>query len=114
MSNQSKGLHHYHIRKRIYQKHEPFPHPQKLKRNYDKLISVIAFVAPLANLPQLFKIFSEKDALGVSAISWVFFFIIAAIWLGYGILHKDRNIITMYSLLMVTEASIIVGIIFYG
>lgn len=114
MTNQTKELHHYHLRKRIHQKCEPCPHPNKFKRLYDKFIYVIAILAPIANIPQLLKVWIEKDASGVSSLSWFFFSGISVTWLIYGILHKDKHILIMNAALMIIQALIAVGVIVYG
>ncbi len=114
MTNQTKGLHHYHLRKRIYQKHEPYPHPNKFKRFYDKFIYVVVIFAPIANIPQLLKVWIEKDASGVSSLSWLFFSVISATWLIYGILHKDKHILIMNGALMIIQTVIAIGAILYG
>ena len=56
MVNQSKALHHQNIRKRIHKKHEEYPHPDKLKRFYDKFIYLVVIIAPIANIPQLLRV----------------------------------------------------------
>jgi len=71
MVNQTKGLYHQPIRKTIYQKHEE--HPDRLKRFYDKFIYFVVIIAPIANIPQLLKVWIEKDASGVSSLSWFLF-----------------------------------------
>ena len=114
MPNNSKGLHHYHIRKRIYQKHEPFPHPQKLKRVYDKIIFFVACFAPFANIPQLSKVWVEKDVMGVSTLSWSLFSIISLIWLGYGILHREKPIIISNILYFFIQTIIVAGVFIYS
>ena len=108
------GFHHYHIRKRIHQKHEPYPHPDKLKRVYDKIIYVAVIAGPIINFPQLFKIWIYKNAAGVSFISWIGFSIISLLWLIYGILHKDKPILFMNSALIIIQALIAIGTILYG
>ncbi len=114
MANHTKGLHHYHIRKRIHKKHEKYPHPDKLKRVYDKIIYLAVIAGPIMNLPQLFKIWVLKDATGVSLISWISFSIISVLWLGYGILHKDKPILFMNFALMIIQAMIAYGAFIYG
>ena len=64
------GLHHFYKRKRIYQKLEPYPHPNKWKRLMDKLIYAVGIFGPVMTIPQLTKIWLDKNAAGVSAISW--------------------------------------------
>lgn len=83
MTSYSKGLHHYHIRKRIYQKHEPFPSKNKLKRNFDKLIYIAVIFGPIMTIPQLLKIWTSKNAAGVSFIAWASFSVISILWLTY-------------------------------
>ncbi len=95
MPAQSKGLHHMNIRKRIHKKHEKYPHPDKFKRNYDKLMYAVAIICPLITLPQLLKIWVYQDATGVSALSWLGFSIISVLWMYYGILHKEKPLIVM-------------------
>ncbi len=106
MPTRAKGFHHLHIRKRMYQKHEPYPHPDKLKRMFDKFIYVIVILGPIVNLPQLFKIWVYQNATGVSLVSWAGFSVISMFWLVYGLLHKEKPIILMNVALMIVQAMI--------
>lgn len=114
MVNQTKGLHHYHLRKRIHQKHEPYPHPQKFKRDYDRFIYVVVILAPLTNIPQFLKVWIERDVSGVSALSWFLFSGISVTWLIYGILHKDKHVILMNTALMIMQALIAIGALIHS
>ena len=114
MANQSKGLHHLLIRKRIHEKHEEYPHKDKLKRFYDKFIYLVVIIAPIANIPQLLRVWVDKDASGVSSLSWFLFSGISITWLIYGILHKDKHILLMNTALMIMQALIAIGAMFYG
>ena len=114
MVNQTKGLHHQHIRKRIHQKYEGYPHPDSFKRFYDKFIYLIVIIAPITNIPQLLRVWIEKDASGVSSLSWFMFSGISITWLVYGILHKDKHILLMNTALMIIQALIAIGAIIYG
>lgn len=109
----SKGLHHFHIRKRIHQKFEQYPHPDKWKRRMDKLIYGAVFFSPLMTLPQIAEIWLYKNAAGVSTISWVAYFTVAVFWLGYGILHKDKPIICTNVIWLVLDLVIVIGTIIY-
>jgi len=114
MGTHSQGLHHFQIRKRTHQKHEPYPHPDKLKRFFDKVIYFVVILGPIMNLPQLFKIWIYQNATGVSLVSWIGFTIFSIIWLIYGILHKEKPIIFMNLFLMVIQAFIALGTFLYG
>lgn len=65
-------------------------------------------------IPQLTKIWVEKNASGVSAVSWGAYLVTAIFWLLYGILHKEKPIIFTYSAWIVLEILIVIGTITYG
>ena len=113
MTNHNLGLHHYHIRKRIHQKHETYPHPNRRKIIFDKVIYIAVIFSPIINLPQLFRIWIYKNASGVSFISWFGFSIISVLWLIYGILHKEKPIIFMNFALMIIQFLIALGALLY-
>ncbi len=108
------GLHHFHIRKRIHQKHEKFPHPNKWKRLMDKLIYVVGIVGPTMAIPQLLEIWIKKNAASVSLLSWVGFLCVSIFWLTYGLMHKEKPIILSSSLWIFFYSLIVSGIIIYG
>lgn len=114
MVHDIKGVHHFHIRKRIHQNHESYPHPDKWKRLMDKLIYVIGILVPIMTFPQLIKIWIDKNATGVSLISWSTYLIAAIFWLIYGIMHKEKPIIITNVLWIFFDIFIVVGIIIYG
>ena len=109
----SNGLH-FQQRRRIYKKHEPMPHPNKLRRVYDYFMYGVAILGPLSNLPQLFTIWTQKNAGEVSLGSWISYIFISLAWFGYGILHKEKPIIIMNIFLIITQALVVAGIIIYG
>ncbi|MBW2976742.1 hypothetical protein KY347_04825 [Candidatus Woesearchaeota archaeon] len=114
MAYDSRGLHHFHKRKRIHEKHEPYPHQDKFKRFIDSTIYAVGIFGPVMTLPQLAKIWIEKNASGVSVISWGAYLFAAVFWLIYGILHKEKPIILTYALWIVLEAFIVLGTVLYG
>ena len=108
------NLHHLHIRKRIHQKHEKYPHPNKWKRLIDRIVYIAAVTGPLLGLPQVIKIWAEKSTAGVSILTWGALIPYQAVWLSYGIIHKEKPIIIVSSLWMVIEVLIVIGIVIYG
>lgn len=114
MGNQNRGLLYHNIRKRIYKRRDMFPHPDTFVRNFDRYIYFVVMAAPLTNIPQLLRVWVEKDASGVSPISWFFFSWISLSWLIYGHLHKDRNILIMNAALMVMQVAIAIGALVYA
>ena len=98
----------------IHEKHEKCSHSDKLRKIVDKIILAIAIVGPISHIPQLIKIWYYKNATGVSVISWSAFSIMSFFWLIYGILHKDRPIVIMFSILTVVQAMVAIGAVLYG
>lgn len=109
-----EGLHHFHKRKRIYQKYESYPHPNKLKRFVDKAVYFIVSFGIIMTLPQIIKIWVEKNASGVSSISWAAYTISSIFWLAYGIIHKEKPIIFSYSIWVLLNAFVCIGALIYG
>ena len=99
------------MRKRIHEKHEPYPHPDKWKRLMDKLIYFVGASAPIMTLPQLFNIWIDKNTSGVSLITWSSYEVISVFWLIYGIMHREKPIIITHIMLIFVKALIIIGIL---
>ena len=108
------GLHHFHRRKRIYVNHEPYPHPDKWKRLVDNLIYVVGVIGPIMTVPQILKVWIDKNASGISIISWIAYSIMAMFWITYGIMHKEKPIIVTSGLLFITDLLVVVGTFIYG
>ncbi|MBU1975331.1 MAG: hypothetical protein KKG59_02910 [Nanoarchaeota archaeon] len=114
MVQDSLAIHHLHKRKRIHQKYEKYPHPNKFKRIMDKLIFFAGFLAIIMTIPQVLKIWVGQNASGVSIWSWSAYLFTTLIWLGYGIVHKDKAIIFAYSPFLILHPLIIIGTVLYG
>ncbi len=114
MVNHTSGLHHYHIRKRIHQKHEVYPSPKKSIRFMDKAVYIVGIIGPLMTIPQLMKIWIEQNVSGISILSWGTYLFTALFWLVYGIIHKEKPLIFMYSLWVLVEIFVVIGIAIYA
>lgn len=108
------GLHHFHLRKRLHQKHQTYPHPDKFVRYLDGLIYIVGILGPVLTIPQVYAIWVIKDASGVSGLTWSAYLVFAFFWLLYGIVHKEKPIIISNCLWIVTEIIIVVGIFKYA
>ena len=108
------GLHHLDKRKRIHQKHESYPHPNKWKRLIDRIVYIAAIIGPLFGLPQVIKIWVEKSTAGVSILTWAALIPYQAVWLLYGIIHKEKPIILVNILWIIIEAFVVAGMLIHG
>ena len=108
------GMHHYHRRKRVHVRHGRYPSRNKWKNFMDCLIYLVAVLGPLVAIPQIWKIWIEKSAVGVSVFTWGAFIVGSFIWLIYGAIHKEKPIIVTNILWIIMEALVIGGIVVYS
>ena len=108
------AIHHLHKRKRIHEKHEKYPHPNKWKRYLDKLVYVVGILGPILTIPQIIKIWINQSAGDISIISWIAYFFGSMILLTYGVVHKEKPLIVMYSAWILINFMIVISILIYG
>ena len=65
-------------------------------------------------IPQILKIWVERDASGVSILTWSMLLIFSLFWITYGIIHKDRPILFSNIAWVFFESLIIIGLVAYG
>ena len=93
------GLYHVQKRKRAHDKKlEPYPHPHKFKGFIDHLVYVVGILGPMFGAAQVYKIWSTQNAAGVSLLMFGSHIVFNLVWLIYGIIHKEKPIVLMYSL----------------
>ncbi len=97
----------------VAQDHSSIRKPLQLSGLINKLAYVAGIASPIATLPQLFEIWINKDASGVSTISWFSYCVIALIMGAYGIIHKEKQLIIMYSGLALVNLLVAIGSILY-
>ncbi|MBT5022229.1 hypothetical protein HOK51_01350 [Candidatus Woesearchaeota archaeon] len=114
MVHDTHATHHIHRRKRLHVNHEKYPHPNKLKNFMDKAVYATGIIGPIMTFPQLVKIWIHQNASGISVISWITYLLTAVVWLIYGIIHKEKPIILTYSIWIILDMFIVIGILIYG
>jgi uncharacterized protein with PQ loop repeat len=105
---------HKHTRERVFKKLEPYPHPDKFKNLIDRLIYIVAFFGIVFTIPQITNIWIDNDSSGVSFLSWGAYLIMAGFWLLYGVLHKEKPMIIIYSCLVILDFLIVLGLLLKG
>jgi uncharacterized protein with PQ loop repeat len=77
-------------------------------------VTIIAgIVSPVMVVPQIYKIFHNHSAAGVSALSWSAFALLDLPFIIYGLSRKDKPIITTYSLFFLGNLMVAIGAIIY-
>src|SRR3989338_160779 len=108
MVHDGHAAHHLNKRKRVHEKLEPYPHPDKLKRFMDQLVYFVGVLGIVMTIPQITNIWVEKNASGVSAISWSAYLVTAVVWTAYGVLHGEKPIIITSAVWIFLDLMIII------
>jgi uncharacterized protein with PQ loop repeat len=97
----------------VHHTHKHIHHKEK-KEPIDYIIRFFMIATPLAELPQAYTIYSEQSADHVSPFTWVFFTLSSVVWLCYAAKLKSLPLLVAYSLYMVIEITIVIGIFTYS
>lgn len=80
----------------------------------DWLLYAFMVATPLFEVPQAWKIYATQSANDVSLTTWGFFVVSNTAWISYAIRNRLLPLIVVYSLFMLVEGAIVVGIILYS
>jgi len=109
----SLGIHHLRVRHRASRGLEPFPSPVFARRVFDYLMYTVGIIQPLALLPQIASVYLDGSKQGVSLPTWLMLTVFNTLWAIYGVVHKDRLIMTANILLTVLDVAIVAGVLWY-
>ncbi|NCP67432.1 hypothetical protein GW756_02010 [bacterium] len=107
-------LHHYNMRQRGQRWRLFHAQPDKVKLATDRLVYFVGAVGPVMTLPQLYTIWIEQNAAGVSIVTWSAYIFTAAFWLTYGILHQQKPIIFTHTCWISIHILMVIGILMYS
>ena len=79
----------------------------------DKFIYVAAIAYPLTTIPQIVTIFVDRSSANVSLATWVLYDIFTIVFLWYAISKKIKPLVLEYSLWIVTQTIVVIGILIY-
>jgi len=88
------------------------PTRKQEKLVFDKLIYPVGLIAPIMTIPQVFDVWVRKSTQGASLSTWGAYTIVTFFWILYGLLHKEKPIILINSLLLILDFAIVYGILF--
>lgn len=90
------------------------PKSKRLVRGIDALAYCASSLSLFFTLDQVRIIWIDHNAAGLSMLAWVFYTLSSCIWLGYGVLHKEKVIMVTNSLWIVMNFAVVSGILLYG
>lgn len=103
------------VRRKLFGRWPPSTDDQPAwTRVLNRLVLFAGVFSPMMTVPQVVKIWLDKNAAGVSLASWIAYLIAAIIWLTYGLYYRNRPLIVAYLLWLNLSLIIIVGIVVYG
>ena len=79
-----------------------------------RVLGGMSVVSMLMTMPQVWIIWAQHQAAGVSVVSWSAYLLSAALWFWYGVQQRDKNIYLPCIGWMLLDASVIVGAIQYA
>ena len=85
-------------------------HPGGLRR----ALGVMSLVTMLMTVPQVWTIWVQHQAAGVSALSWGAYLASALLWLWHGIVRRDPNIYLPCIGWIGLDAAVLVGAVVYA
>lgn len=98
-------------------RHQAAHHAGKHKNDktdpFNYILYFFTVATPLFEVPQAYAIYSNQSAENVSVYTWGFFALASIVCLTYAIRNRLRPLIVMYSLYILVESVIVVGIVLY-
>jgi len=86
---------------------------KKVRSWFDYFMYGIAMATPLVLLPQVFKLFSDKNVVGLSIDTWFLLGCLNMFWIVYGLVHREPPIYIGNFLVGILNFIIVYGIILY-
>ncbi len=79
----------------------------------NRTCALFAVLMPLTTIPQIFLLYSTKDASGLSLAMWLLYSIGCIPFLLFGIMYKHWQLIVLNVLWLIVQSIMIVGILLY-
>jgi uncharacterized protein with PQ loop repeat len=92
---------------------EEVPHSTS-DRMLRRVLAAMSLFTMLMTIPQVMTIWIERQAAGVSLLSWSAYLVSAVLWLWFGIQKRDKNIYLPSLGWVALDSGVIVGVFIYG
>jgi len=79
-----------------------------------RLLASMSIFTLLMTLPQVWMIWVNQQASGVSVLSWSAYFLSAILWFWHGLRQGDKNIYWPCVAWMALNGAVVVGAVVYG
>lgn len=106
------GWNHFHNNYKLPNDQSPLLRDPRFQKFINGSVYAIGILGVSATIPQILKIWVEREAEGVSLVTWIGFTISACFWLAYGLIHRDKAIVLSSSCALVADLMIVTGVFF--
>jgi len=91
---------------------------RELRQDKMQFIDILTYAAavfePILVVPQIYRIFQEGSADGVSLATWIGFQVMTTVWLWYAVVHRQKAILISSGLFWIVQLGVIIGGFTYG
>ena len=77
----------------------------------EKVLRGLSVFTMLMTVPQVLTIWVERNASGVSLVSWISYLVSACLWFVYGLQKRDKTIYLACVGWVLLDAAIVIGVI---
>jgi uncharacterized protein with PQ loop repeat len=92
---------------------QPAP-PGQPKSWFDKVLPMLSIFTMAMTVPQVWTIWVEHNAAGVSLLSWGAYLLSACLWFFYGLQKHDKTIYVACIGWVILDAAVVVGALLRG
>ena len=80
----------------------------------EKVLRGLSVFTMLMTVPQVWTIWANHQAAGVSVLSWSTYLVSALLWFWYGVQQRDKNIYLPCIGWIALDSAVLVGAVLYG
>jgi uncharacterized protein with PQ loop repeat len=99
------GLHHH-----VHHHNENSAHG-KFAKFIDEAVYFFGGFSIIVVIPQIITIWCYRKVDGVSPITWTGLLLSSIFWIFYGIVHKEKQLIIIYSFAVITNICVVLGLL---
>ncbi len=81
---------------------------------FDALIYPLGLLAPILTIPQVLKVWAQKNASSMSMFTWAGYVACSLVWIAYGIKKRDKPIVILNGMWLVIDLLMVLAIILYS
>lgn len=86
---------------------------KKEKKFIDKAAYFVGIMFPIFTIPQVYQLYTSKEATGISLLTWVAYSVLTVMFLIYALVDKIKPLIIAELVWIFIDVLMVIGIIIY-